>query len=63
MKALGTMTLFFGVGQAVGPAIAGVLGERTGEFTSSYLLAAAAAGIGAVGALVMRQPGESAPER
>lgn len=63
VKALGTMTLFFGVGQALGPAIAGVLGERTGEFTSSYLLAAAAAVIGVIGALTMRQPGESVPER
>lgn len=58
VKALGTMTLFFGAGQALGPAIAGVLGERTGEFSSAYLLAAAAAIIGAVGALTMKQPGE-----
>lgn len=63
VKALGTMTLFFGVGQALGPAIAGVLGERTGTFTSSYLLAAAAATIGVIGALTMRQPGEAAAAR
>lgn len=63
VKALGTMTLFFGVGQALGPAIAGVLGERTGEFTSSYLLAAAAAVVGVIGALTMRQPGESGLDR
>ncbi len=61
IKALGALTVFFGIGQAAGPAIAGVLGERTGDFGSSYLLAAAAAIIGLVGSLAMRQPGGANP--
>ncbi len=57
VRALGAITIVFGIGQAAGPAIAGILGERTGGFASSYLLAAAAAIIGAIGSLAMRQPG------
>lgn len=57
IKALGALTAFFGVGQAAGPAIAGVLADRTGDFGTSYLLAAAAALLGLGGALAMRQPG------
>lgn len=57
IKALGALTVFFGVGQALGPAVAGMLGERTGTFAGSYLLAATAALLGLVGSLVMPQPG------
>lgn len=54
---LGRLTVFFGIGQAAGPAIAGVLAERTGDFGAAYLLAAAAAVIGVIGSLAMPQPG------
>ncbi len=57
IKALGLLTIFFGAGQTAGPAIAGVLGDRTGDFSSSYLLAATAAILGLVGSLAIRQPG------
>ncbi|MBK8757011.1 MAG: YbfB/YjiJ family MFS transporter [Actinomycetales bacterium] len=57
VHALGALTIFFGIGQAAGPALAGVIGQHTGEFTSAYLLAALAALIGATGSLLMRQPG------
>jgi MFS family permease len=38
--AFGTVTLFFGVGQILGPSMAGVLADATGSFSSSYLMAA-----------------------
>lgn len=57
IKALGALTVFFGIGQAAGPAIAGMLADRTGDFGVGYLLAAAAAVLGVGGSLAMRQPG------
>ena len=44
LGAFGVITFFFGVGQVAGPAMAGVLAERTGSFSSSFALAAALAG-------------------
>ena len=57
IQALGALTVFFGIGQAAGPAVAGILGERTGSFTGSYLLAAVAAVVGLAGSLLMPHPG------
>lgn len=57
VHSLGILTVCFGVGQAAGPAIAGVLADRSGSFNSSYVLAAALAALGAIGALTIRQPG------
>ncbi|MFP5346196.1 MAG: YbfB/YjiJ family MFS transporter [Actinomycetes bacterium] len=57
VRSLGVLTVFFGAGQALGPVVAGVLADRSGNFNSSYLLASALAALGAVGALTMRQPG------
>lgn len=42
-KALGFITLIFGLGQISGPAIAGVLAEHSGSFSSSFYMAAALA--------------------
>jgi len=39
--AFSTITVFFAVGQVVGPGGAGLIAEATGSFTSSYLAAAA----------------------
>lgn len=44
LGAFGFITFFFGIGQIGGPSIAGILAERTGSFSSSFLLAAALAG-------------------
>lgn len=63
VHSLGILTVFFGVGQSVGPALAGVLADRSGSFDSSYLLAAVLAALGAVGALTMRQPGTTTPRQ
>jgi MFS family permease len=57
VRSLGVLTVFFGAGQAIGPAVAGVLADRSGNFNSSYLLAAALAALGGLGAMGMRQPG------
>jgi MFS family permease len=47
----GTITFIFGIGQITGPGLAGLLAEAGGGFASSYLLAAALAGLALVLAL------------
>ncbi len=51
--ALGFITLFFGTGQALGPTVAGAMADASGSFASAYLLAAAVALAGAVGAFTI----------
>jgi len=53
---LGILTVFFGVGQATGPAVAGVLADWSGTFDSSYLLAAVIAVLGLLLSLTLRPP-------
>jgi len=52
--ALGFITLFFAVGQALGPAVAGAIADRTGSFALAFVLAAAVALLGAMGAGLLR---------
>ncbi len=52
---LGFITLFFGIGQAVGPIAAGALGDATKSLSSAFLLAAGVALLGAVGSVLLRQ--------
>jgi len=52
--ALGFITLFFGIGQALGPSVAGHLADLSGSFAPSFLLAAAVAIFGAVGSYLLR---------
>jgi MFS family permease len=56
VHALGILTVFTGVGQTIGPAIAGVLADRSGTFYSSYLLAAVLAALGGLLSLALRSP-------
>ena len=53
-KALGFVTLIFGLGQISGPAIAGALAEHSGSFSSSFYMAAALAGLAIVLALMLK---------
>lgn len=52
--ALGFITLFFGLGQAVGPSVAGAMADATGSFVQPLLLASGIALVGAVGAATLR---------
>jgi len=51
---LGFVTFFFGIGQAAGPSVAGLVADATGSLAPALLLAAAAALCGAVGSLLLR---------
>lgn len=55
------ITFLFAIGQVIGPFLAGVIAERTGAFSGSYLLAAALAGTAVL--LAMLLPGPVAPQR
>jgi MFS family permease len=54
--ALGFLTLFLGVGQAIGPIVGGAIADATSSFVLSYLLAAGVALIGSVAALLVPKP-------
>ena len=54
--AFGFVTLFFGLGQAAGPTVAGMLADATGSFAPAFLLAAGVAVLGGLGSLLMRPP-------
>ncbi len=62
LPAFGFITFFFGVGQIAGPAVAGILAERTGTFSSSFFMAAAFAGIAiAACAFLTKAPSSPSP--
>ena len=50
---LGFITLFFGIGQAAAPSVAGALADSTGSFGIAFLLAAVIALAGAGGSLLL----------
>ena len=52
--ALGFITLFFGIGQAIGPSVAGIIADATDSFSPAFLLAAGIAFLGALGSLLLR---------
>jgi len=54
--AIGFVTFIFGFGQISGPAVAGVLAERTGSFSGSFYMAAAFAGAAIVLSGFLRKP-------
>ena len=51
--ALGFITLFFGIGQALGPMAGGSIADFTGSFAPAFLLAAAVALLGAIGSATL----------
>ena len=52
---LGFITLFFGIGQALGPLIGGWIKDSTGTFTWAFILAAGVSFLGALGSLCLRK--------
>jgi len=50
---LGFITLFFGIGQALGPWVAGEMADASKSFSHAFLLAAAVAMLGALGSLLL----------
>ncbi len=55
-RALGFITLIFGLGQISGPAIAGVLAQHSGSFSSSFYMAAAFAAAAVLLATLLKAP-------
>jgi sugar phosphate permease len=53
---LGFITLFFGIGQALGPAIGGYLADVTHSFLISFLLASAVSLAGTLSSLYLKKP-------
>ena len=53
---LGFITLFFGIGQAIGPPIGGFLADHEGSFTLPFLLAMVISLVGTVGAMTLTKP-------
>jgi MFS family permease len=63
---LGFITLFFGIGQAIAPSVAGAMADAANSFFPSFLLASGVAFLGALGAGLLRQTSlrdPSAPRR
>ena len=54
--ALGFITLIFGLGQLAGPAIAGVLAQNAGSFSSSFYMAAAMAALAILLTALLKKP-------
>lgn len=53
--ALGFITLFMGIGQALGPYVAGRIADASGTFVWSFILAAAMSLVGAAATLTLRE--------
>ncbi|MEW6602902.1 MAG: MFS transporter, partial [Nitrospirota bacterium] len=55
-QAFGLVTFIFGFGQIIGPAVAGILAERTGSFSGSFYMAAVFAGTAIVLTAFLKKP-------
>jgi predicted MFS family arabinose efflux permease len=62
-EALGLVTFLLGLGQMSGPAIAGMLAQRTGGFSVSFYLAAAFAVLAIVLSAFLKPPGDAVAPR
>ncbi|MBI2953599.1 MAG: MFS transporter [Chloroflexi bacterium] len=51
---LGSVTLFFAIGQVLAPFLAGRIADATGSFVLTFLLAAATAAVGSLSSLTLR---------
>jgi MFS family permease len=52
---LGFITLFFGIGQALGPVVGGYIKDATGTFTYAFLLSTVVSLAGGAGSLVLKK--------
>jgi MFS family permease len=52
--ALGFITMFFGLGQAIGPSVAGAIADTRGSFSLAFVLAAVVALVGAGASALLR---------
>ncbi len=52
----GTLTVVFGLGQAAGPLVAGIIAERTGGFSMAFVMSAVLAGAACLLSLALRPP-------
>jgi MFS family permease len=53
---LGFITLFFGIGQALGPALGGYLADATHSFVVPFLFASGISLLGTVSSLYLKRP-------
>ena len=53
---LGFITLFFGIGQAIGPSVGGLLADMSDSFALAFVLASGVSLIGTVGSVTLRKP-------
>lgn len=61
--ALGLMTIVFGIGQALGPYLAGRIADASGSFAPAFIVGGLVAGVlGAGGSLLLRPPAPPEPE-
>ncbi len=60
--AFGLVTFIFGFGQIIGPAIAGMLAEKTGSFSGSFYMAACFAALAIVLTAFLKKPATGAPQ-
>ncbi len=60
--ALGYLTMFFCLGTAIGPSVAGWLADRSGSFHAAYLMAAAVAVLAAAAVPVLRPMSTGLPD-
>lgn len=56
VTAFGLITFIFGFGQIIGPAVAGMLAERTGSFSGSFAMAAVLAALAILLTLFLKKP-------
>ncbi len=57
--AFGLVTFIFGLGQISGPAVAGMLAEKTGSFTGSFYMAAFFAGLAIILTIFLKRPAKT----
>jgi MFS family permease len=55
---LGFITLFFGIGQALGPVLGGYLADTTASFTMPFLVAGGISFLGMIFSFYLKKPEE-----